>query len=124
MSGPGTGSRPARLTNTAVQFIHSLPAHLWACWRVSCSKYSGLHSWLTLTHTVITTWLQQRMVPGLSHFYCSSCNNFLITADVTFLAACLSEEEEAKAIPLQAWTGPQGYRSSRLPDLKKKTVCT
>jgi len=32
------------------------------------------------------------MVPGLSH--CSSCNNFLITADVTFQAACLTEEEE------------------------------
>jgi len=34
------------------------------------------------------------------------------TADVTIQAACLTEEEEeeAKAIPLQAWTGPQGSR--------------
>jgi hypothetical protein len=26
---------------------------------------------------------------------------------------------EGKAIPLQAWTGPEGSRSSRLPDLRQ-----
>jgi len=26
---------------------------------------------------------------------------------------------KAKAIPLQAWTGPEGSRRLRLPDLKK-----
>ena len=25
---------------------------------------------------------------------------------------------KGKAIPLQAWTGPEGYRSLRLPDFK------
>jgi len=27
---------------------------------------------------------------------------------------------KGKAIPLQAWAGPEGSRSLRLPDLKKK----
>jgi len=26
---------------------------------------------------------------------------------------------EIKAIPLQAWTGPEGFRRFRLPDFKK-----
>jgi hypothetical protein len=30
--------------------------------------------------------------------------------------------EQGKAIPLQAWTGPEGSRGLRLPDFK--TICT
>jgi hypothetical protein len=38
--------------------------------------------------------------------------NQTFTPDDLFLC------QEAKAIPLQTWTGPEGSRSLRLPDLK------
>jgi hypothetical protein len=33
--------------------------------------------------------------------------------------ACITKLDKGKAIPLQAWTGPEGSRRMRLPDLKK-----
>jgi hypothetical protein len=33
-----------------------------------------------------------------------------------------NNNKKGKAIPLQAWTGPEGSRRMRLPDLK--TICT
>ena len=32
-------------------------------------------------------------------------------------------KENGKAIPLQAWTGPEGSRSLRLRDLKRVATC-
>jgi len=34
-------------------------------------------------------------------------------------AVVVSSTVKGKAIPLQAWTGPEGSRSLRLPDLKR-----
>jgi len=31
---------------------------------------------------------------------------------------CMQEKAKGKAIPLQAWTGPEGSRKLRLPDFK------
>jgi hypothetical protein len=31
---------------------------------------------------------------------------------------CFNIHGKGKAIPLQAWTGPEGYRRLRLPDFK------
>jgi len=33
-------------------------------------------------------------------------------------SACSSDEGNGKAIPVQPWTGPDGSRRLRLPDLK------
>jgi len=30
--------------------------------------------------------------------------------------ACYSENSNGKAVPLQAWTGPEGYRKLRFPN--------
>ena len=42
---------------------------------------------------------------------------------VTFAPPCITvsinEKVKCKAIPLQAWTGPEGSRRLRLPDFKK-----
>jgi hypothetical protein len=40
----------------------------------------------------------------------------LITKTVTFLAVMTIKLKKCKAVPLQAWTGPQGSRRLRLPD--------
>jgi hypothetical protein len=39
--------------------------------------------------------------------------------NVTSLAFEYSVKGKGKAIPLQAWTGPEGARRLRLPDFKK-----
>jgi hypothetical protein len=31
---------------------------------------------------------------------------------------CVGKKDKGEAIPLQAWTGPEGARSLRLPDFK------
>jgi hypothetical protein len=33
-------------------------------------------------------------------------------------AVCIDKGKKGKAIPLQAWTGPEGSRRLRLPDFK------
>ena len=42
----------------------------------------------------------------------------LITGEITYLLATLICKGKGKAIPLQAWTGPEGSRRVRLPDFK------
>ena len=34
------------------------------------------------------------------------------------ILTCLKNSAQGRAIPLQAWTGPEGSRSLRLPDFK------
>jgi hypothetical protein len=43
----------------------------------------------------------------------------LITRQTIILIIVNKGKDKGKAIPLQAWTGPEGSRRSRLPDFKK-----
>jgi hypothetical protein len=51
------------------------------------------------------------------------CLTFLsFTTLITSVIVWRKGKGKGKAIPLQAWTGPEGSRSLRLPDFK--TICT
>jgi hypothetical protein len=41
---------------------------------------------------------------------------FIINLFVDYKLICLCKKGKGKAVPLQAWTGPEGSRRSRLPD--------
>jgi hypothetical protein len=44
--------------------------------------------------------------------------SFIISSSHLVPTKLLVNKGKGKAIPLQAWTGPEGYRRLRLPDFK------
>ena len=69
-------------------------------------------------------WIRKQMIAALLEFNLLSISLWmqflLVTVSANFWssAAFCNYVEKRKAIPLQAWTGPEGFRRLRLPDFK------
>jgi hypothetical protein len=73
------------------------------CWSIIVKKKQ------TVGSPVSGTFLSERIPKAMMSIYISL---FRVGVPVTFTS------KKGKAIPLQAWTDPEGSRSLRLPDFK------
>ena len=105
-----------------VNWLFSLGNLLYFCWNCHCTVTTGRISRAAHTrnsfsglHNVSVYWWMLVCVLGRMQHRWLQCHTKFKSIEWIF---CIKKKGKGKAIPLQAWTGPEGSSSLRLPDFK------